>query len=1141
MHDAVAEETGSGMSSRGPNGNAEATIGTARPAGMPLGQWLNAKLAQPAPPPPAPPAPPSYALPPQPHMPQPQFHMQQPAPMASAAADSLSEIHQRLDGITRQIDQMSQRRAATTGAPSASGLANQLNDAISRLDMRLNNLAQSPPPRAQVPNPVQGYPVQSHPAQSHSAQSHPTHSAPLQSPPLPHHPTPSYDIERAAAEIRQSAAYHASPPLSPTGMDAAIAEITARRHALNNGGAHMPAPNPFMQYAPAPPLAPAPTQPAPVAPPPPPIDLSGIERQLHNLTSQMEALRRPDHLDQSITAFREELAEIRRSLTEALPRQAIDSLENEIRALGQKIEQSRQSGGDQETLGGIERALNEIYGAVRSLTPAEQLTGYDTAIQNLSSKIDLLVRANPDSNIVQQLEDAIGALRNIAANVASNDAIVHMGEHIRALGEKLDHLSQAGGNDMLAALEQRIALLTAAMEGRPVQAAAADSSHLEDAIRALSERIDRLSVGNDSSGAMAHVEQRIAYLLERLEGSQSSPQGLGRIEGALSDILRHLENERVNFMSAQAAAPVADTSGLVDTIRREISDVRHSQSATERRTQDTLEALHSTLSHVVDRLTMIDGDLRRVQQSSEPQAAYAPPQAPAPYAPPQTIRPELQNPAAPQMSDIRFGAAPATPAPTFREPEAQPVPMWQQPAQRAPIDPNLPPDFPLEPGARNRGPEAVAADAGAGQAPTEGNGQSNFIAAARRAAQAASAATSEKPGRVTALTEAARSAAAKATAKVTSAAGEAPAKPSRIRSILVGFGVVVVVLGAFKIALTILESYDSAPAQTTTDKSVAPSSLAPPPPPPAPAPASMPKAEAPMPLLISPTAVERQSFVAPTPAMPAPETPAATRVADVTGTVVEPAALAAPAAPPAVASLSPVSDKIPDGVAGPMLRDAALRGDPAAAYEVAARYAEGRGTQVNYEEAIKWYGRAADKGIVLAMFRLGTLLEKGLGTQKDPDAARRYYVQAAERGNAKAMHNLAVLDADGGGRGPNYKAAGNWFKKAAERGIADSQYNLGILYARGIGLEQNLAESYKWFSLAASQGDADAGRKRDDIAKKLDQQSLAAAKLAIQTFTPERQPNDAIAVAAPAGGWDAAPTATTKRPAKAQGKTTASR
>ena len=153
--------------------------------------------------------------------------------------------------------------------------------------------------------------------------------------------------------------------------------------------------------------------------------------------------------------------------------------------------------------------------------------------------------------------------------------------------------------------------------------------------------------------------------------------------------------------------------------------------------------------------------------------------------------------------------------------------------------------------------------------------------------------------------------------------------------------------------------------------------------------------------------------------------------------------------------------------------------------------------------------------MVPAIFRLGTFYEKGLSVTKDVDIARRYYLQAAERGNAKAMHNLAVLDADGGGKGANYKSASQWFRKAADRGVADSQFNLGILYARGIGVEQNLAESFKWFSLAAAQGDADAARKRDDIAKRLDAQSLAAAKLAIQTFTPEPQPDDAVNVATP--------------------------
>lgn len=261
---------------------------------------------------------------------------------------------------------------------------------------------------------------------------------------------------------------------------------------------------------------------------------------------------------------------------------------------------------------------------------------------------------------------------------------------------------------------------------------------------------------------------------------------------------------------------------------------------------------------------------------------------------------------------------------------------------------------------------------------------------------------------------------------------------------------------------------------------------------------------------------------------------------------IPPAPAAAPTPPPAsdvTGALSgasrvrlgtvqvPSNEKLPDGIAGPGLRTAAMKGDASAAYEIGVRFAEGKGVAANYDEAAKWYDRAAQAGVVPATFRLGTLYEKGLGVKKDADIARRYYTQAAERGNAKAMHNLAVLDADGGGRGANYKSAAQWFRKAADRGVADSQFNLGILYARGIGVEQNLAESYKWFTLAAAQGDADAAVKRDDVAKRLDPQSLAAAKLAIQTFSAEPQPDDAVNVAAPAGGWDSAPAQAGAKPA----------
>ncbi len=341
---------------------------------------------------------------------------------------------------------------------------------------------------------------------------------------------------------------------------------------------------------------------------------------------------------------------------------------------------------------------------------------------------------------------------------------------------------------------------------------------------------------------------------------------------------------------------------------------------------------------------------------------------------------------------------------------------------------------------------------------------------------------------------------------------------------LVGASVVVIVLGTFRMAVTMLDSDSSTKTQPVAESTTQP--LPPPVEEAAPAASATPVAPvAPaQPSLTSPTPIDRQSSSFSPPSERRRTAP------DITGSI-SAAPRVAPAEPPRtpVKLVSiPAGEKLPVEIGGPQLRNAALKGDPNAAYEVGVRYAEGRGVPVNYDEAAKWYQRAAQAEVVPAIFRIGTLYEKGLAVKKDLEAARRYYSIAAERGNAKAMHNLAVLEADGGSRGPNYKVAAHWFRKAAERGIADSQFNLGILYARGIGVEQNLAESYKWFSLAAAQGDVDSGRKRDDVAKRLDPQSLAAAKLAIQTFVAEPQPADAVNAVAPPNGWDGAPAATAK-------------
>ena len=59
-------------------------------------------------------------------------------------ARDIAEIHQRLDSIARQVEQLSQHPAAR----GENGVARQLNDAISRLDARLSHMSA---PSQQVP------------------------------------------------------------------------------------------------------------------------------------------------------------------------------------------------------------------------------------------------------------------------------------------------------------------------------------------------------------------------------------------------------------------------------------------------------------------------------------------------------------------------------------------------------------------------------------------------------------------------------------------------------------------------------------------------------------------------------------------------------------------------------------------------------------------------------------------------------------------------------------------------------------------------------------------------------------------------------------------------------------------------------
>ncbi|MGN6303188.1 MAG: peptidoglycan-binding protein, partial [Mesorhizobium sp.] len=230
----------------------------------------------------------------------------------------------------------------------------------------------------------------------------------------------------------------------------------------------------------------------------------------------------------------------------------------------------------------------------------------------------------------------------------------------------------------------------------------------------------------------------------------------------------------------------------------------------------------------------------------------------------------------------------------------------------------------------------------------------------------------------------------------------------------------------------------------------------------------------------------------------------------------------------AVAPTAPAADvaiEVPAGINPPALREAAAKGDPKALFELGSRYAEARGVNEDMAEAAKWYQKAADLGFAPAEYRIGNFYEKGTGVARDIAKSKTWYQLAAEQGNASAMHNLAVLYAMAADGTADNQSATHWFQEAADLGVKDSQFNLGILAAKGVGMKQDLEASYKWFALVAKTGDKDAAAKRDEIANALRPEQLEKARAAVELWKAKPLDPAANTVDIP-DAWQDVPTTT---------------
>lgn len=871
-----------------------------------------------------------------------------------------------------------------------------------------------------------------------------------------------------------------------------------------------------------------------------------LEEKLIAIASAVEQLGK--HMQPNEAAFTEQfsgldqrLDEISRAIAATNTRSNTQATDN---ALAQRLE--TRLNGLAEQLGDINRLaaakpepamdltarLEALSGKIDELSTARDAAQLHDRLDQLSLLMERSQRPSQQAELTSFLSDIsrkIDALDHGAVNDGLAERLDTLSRRIEDLDYRYSQPQPASGlsESAFSRLEERLGNIAARLD-ETAHAAPADSgalTSLENQIAHLSTLISQ-PVQMQAAGMSPELDARMAAIEDYMASNDEYI-----IEAARQAAEAVLDAYTRNNLSA--GANLADMTMLTD-LATDLRSLEALSRNTEERTHRTFEALHETLVQIAGRLDSLDNaPAYREEAAPRKVAQHMVTPAREEVAMPAAIFPEegyiaeeqaildadeneadalavvppaAAKPAKAEKKSLLAGLTKRFKTSTAKTVKAaeEPVPASSTRTQVEPA-PSLDPIDVLPAGQENEllEPGSGAPDikkilervranqvAASGKA-VDAEGRTDFIAAARRAAQAAAMETSPE----------------KLETGKKSRKADTSALSRYRRPLLLGIGAILLAMMAMPLVKTLIggaeapapvieQKMDNAPVSAlpeTGDKAVTiPSDLA------------IDPEQAASADSIENNAPAQNSIDARTigGAPLADEPP----VAD--APVVDPAtpdtvAKSEPQAPTqTVTTVVPPQDAIavPAGIEPASLAEAAAKGETQALFEIAARYTEGRGVAADRAEAAKWYKLAADRGLAPAQYRLANLYEKANGVERNLSEAKRYYTLAAEQGNAGAMHNLAVLLASDAAGQPDFTAAAQWFIKASELGVRDSQFNLAILYARGSGVKQDIEESYKWFAIAAKDGDADAAQKRDEVAGAMNPQQLQSAKAKVDAW-----------------------------------------
>ena len=312
-------------------------------------------------------------------------------------------------------------------------------------------------------------------------------------------------------------------------------------------------------------------------------DIRALERKLDHLSRTNAELSAGCA---GIVAMRAEIAEIRRSLADLAPRNAVVALEGAIRDLSQRVEILRQNGHRETLLAPLEAMAEEMRATVKAHDPQAVAAILEGEIRSIGAKIDSLGQSAVNPETFERIRAQTEEVRNLLAAAATRAAPAERLE--RQIGELADRVERLGASATPHLEIHQIATALADFRKEferctPLPVLVSIERRLEGIAARLDQEIARPVQATFDTRPFDDLARRIEGVREAVEARAEPKAEAERLQASVQALSAKLENP-----------PAAALNDLIQLINSKLGAVGQRDGAT--------PAVEQLLAQIVDKL-----------------------------------------------------------------------------------------------------------------------------------------------------------------------------------------------------------------------------------------------------------------------------------------------------------------------------------------------------------------------------------------------------------------------------------------------------------------------------------------------------------------------------------------------------------